>query len=125
MYYGEFNCWEDVSSQFSINETDQDKVVLFAAYDVPNYEGYAMVIYIQNGKFYIVEGSHCSCYGLENEWTPDEMPLEALLRMADSGLGMLNKYNLEFKKSIRFIQELDLKNINPSDIQLVLKLALG
>lgn len=125
MYYGEFRDWDDVVGNFGINETDQDKLVLFAAYDTPSYEGYAMVVYVQNGKFYLADGSHCSCFGLEDQWKPEEMPLKALLKMADEGLGMLNDYNLEFRNSLRIVQELKIEGLAPRDAQTLLKLALA
>lgn len=126
MYYGEFTCLNDIVSNFNItNQKVDDMVVLFAAYNFEYYDGFALVIYVQNGKFYIVEGSHCSCFGLEDQWNPDEMPIEALLHMADKGLGMLNDYKSEFKDSLRIVQELGLVEVDPSDAQLALKLAFG
>ena len=123
MYYGNWTCWEDVANDYEIH--DQDVVVLFAAYDTPDYEGYATVVFVENGKFYYVGGSHCSCYGLEGQWVPEEMPYEALLHMATEGLGMLHDYNDEFTKSLRVVRELGIDKIGAEEAQLALKLALG
>jgi len=126
MYYGNFTCWNDVVDNFGIRDQNiDDVVVLFAAYDYECYDGFATVIYVQNGKFYFVHGSHCSCYGLEDQWDPDEMPLEALLHMADKGLGVLNNYNKEFKDNLRIVHELGLVEVDPFDAQLALKLIFG
>ena len=126
MYYGDFSCWDDLVCQFGLSNRNQDDiVVLFAAYDVPDYDGYATVVYVQNGKFYLVEGAHCSCYGLEDQWDPEEMPLEALLQMANEGLGLLSNYNNQFKDALRIVQELGLVEADPSDAQLALKLTFG
>jgi len=36
-----------------------------------------------HGVWYEVDGSHCSCYGLEGQWEPQETNVEALkLRLA-------------------------------------------
>lgn len=52
--------------------------ILFASYGQANYSGAAWVLFRQNGKLYEVNGSHCSCYGLENQWEPEEVLLEEL-----------------------------------------------
>lgn len=58
--------------------------IVFHDYSYEDYNGSALTIYRKDGKFYHVEGGHCSCYGLEGQWTPEEMPLEALLQFARS-----------------------------------------
>jgi hypothetical protein len=52
--------------------------VLFASYEYEDYSGYALVLYSQNEKLYEVNGSHCSCYGLEGQWEPEETNVSAL-----------------------------------------------
>lgn len=52
--------------------------VLFADYSYGDYEGSARVIYKKYGKLYEVYGSHCSCYGLEGQWEPEETSAESL-----------------------------------------------
>lgn len=52
--------------------------ILFASYNYENYSGEAWVLFEQNGKLYEVNGSHCSCYGLEGQWNPEETTLEEL-----------------------------------------------
>ena len=32
----------------------------------------------KNGQLYEVNGGHCSCYGLEDQWHPEETNLEAI-----------------------------------------------
>jgi hypothetical protein len=54
--------------------------VLFASYGGGSYEGDAVVIFRKGEKLYEVNGSHCSCYGLEGQWKPEETSLEALAR---------------------------------------------
>ncbi len=85
MYLGNFTNREDLMSNFNISDADLEDVrILFAAYENESYEGYAMVIFSKDGKLYEVNGSHCSCYGLEDQWKPEETNLEVL---------KLRKYN--------------------------------
>ncbi len=55
-----------------------DKKILFASYSYRNYTGDAWVLFEQDGKLYEVNGSHCSCYGLEGQFQPEETELKAL-----------------------------------------------
>lgn len=94
MYLGNFTDKEDLMSNFSLSDKDMEGVqIVFAAYENESYEGYALVIFSKDGKLYEVNGSHCSCYGLENQWTPEETSLDAL-RMRKYSYGEL-QYDLE------------------------------
>lgn len=55
-----------------------DDEILFASYGGGSYEGDAFVLYRKDGKLYEVSGSHCSCYGLEGQWGPEETYIAAL-----------------------------------------------
>lgn len=80
IYYDSFSCIDDVKREFCISDEDlQGCEIVYAMYDAPPYEGYAHVIFIKNGQLYEVNGSHCSCYGLEDQWKPEETLLEALI----------------------------------------------
>lgn len=83
MYYGDFDGLECVLREFQIDSVGGE--IVAAGYSQPSYEGYAKVVFLSGGKLWIVEGSHCSCYGLEGQWEPDEMPLEGLRKMANNG----------------------------------------
>lgn len=73
-YFGEFKSVDDVVSNFCIGQGElSDDEVLFAAYESRGYEGYCVVLFRRNCKLYFVEASHCSCYGLEHQWKPDEV----------------------------------------------------
>ncbi len=80
VYYDCFESREEMMQQFCISEEQLEGVdILYASYDMPPYEGYAHVIFRKEGKLYEVNGSHCSCYGLEEQWEPEETTVEALL----------------------------------------------
>jgi len=38
------------------------------------------VLFKRGGKLYDVNGSHCSCFGLEDQWLPEETTVAALYR---------------------------------------------
>ena len=47
--------------------------LLAAAYTYEDYSGSAYVLFERDGKLWCVNGGHCSCYGLEGQWTPEEV----------------------------------------------------
>lgn len=55
-----------------------EEQILFASYGGASYEGDAFVLFERDGKLYEVHGSHCSCYGLEGQWEPEETTWAAL-----------------------------------------------
>ena len=68
--------------------------VLLASYTYEDYSGSAFVLFRRGGKLYEVNGSHCSCYGLEDrsysgewgqtQWEPEETSKEALEKRLDN-----------------------------------------
>ncbi len=42
--------------------------VIYANYDNEGYEGRAFVAFRNGDKYFTVNASHCSCYGLEGQW---------------------------------------------------------
>lgn len=78
LFKGLFDNWEDVLEAFSVATGShvEHVVPLFARYEYEDYSGNATVIYVENGNLYHVEGSHCSCNGLEDQFDPEEIPWE-------------------------------------------------
>ena len=54
--------------------------VLYAQYEYGNYSGEAYVLFERNGSLYEVFAAHCSCYGLEDQWDPEQVTAEFILR---------------------------------------------
>lgn len=80
-YEGGFSDWHDVESSFQTNPLPEPKHI-YAEYDDGGYDGSAFVVYSYDGvKWYCVEGSHCSCYGLEDQWEPTDHSAEEIERM--------------------------------------------
>lgn len=66
----------------------EGKKILFASYGYENYSGDAFVLFEENGELYEVNGGHCSCYGLEGQWTPSLASLEELkYRLTEGTMG--------------------------------------
>lgn len=93
---------EGLKSDFDMQDADLQCVeILFASYSYENYSGDAFVLFRKDGKFYEVNGSHCSCYGLEGQWEPEEADLHELLhRATEGGLGKDDYSGNEFNTEI-------------------------
>ena len=100
MYLGIFSNKDDVIREFNIKGLDENIEILFAHYDYQDYEGYAFVLFEQDGKLYEVNGSHCSCYGLEDQWSPEETSVEAVYHYLDNG-SLGNDYRGVFASELR------------------------
>jgi hypothetical protein len=97
--------WPVVKAEFEIDREEPE--VLFASYTYESYEGDALVIYREDGKLYEVNGGHCSCYGLEGQWEPEETTVEALrARLNAKGrYGIWNAHAIELHEAIKKLEE--------------------
>jgi hypothetical protein len=84
--FGEFENWDEVVEEFDLEpSTAPEPDDYFAAYGTPMYEGSALVLIRKpNGMIDVAEGLHCSCYGLEGQFDPDEMPVAAVAAMIEA-----------------------------------------
>lgn len=74
VFVGDFEKEDDIIYHFKIDKSELNNCeIIIASYDTPGYEGYATVIIknMNDGLYYEVNASHCSCYGLENQWDPE------------------------------------------------------
>lgn len=78
MYEGIFKSWKDVQEEYKTDYPEPDKVY-YASYTNEDYSGDSWVVYRNNGKYYTVDGGHCSCYGLEGQFDPEEYETKELL----------------------------------------------
>ena len=86
-YWGEFDSRESVVEAFE-EEPGDGVEILYAVYDYEGYEGTAFVLFREGGKMYEVNGCHCSCFGLYEQWSPEEVTVADLrfrLNHAESG----------------------------------------
>jgi hypothetical protein len=95
----------------SDKKVDREGVnILFASYGSANYEGSAWVMYEKDGELYEVNGSHCSCYGLEDQWSPEEVLLaEVENRLINGTMGEDEWSGNNFKKELCEFLDVELK----------------
>jgi len=76
--------------------------ILFASYGNDNYEGEAFVLFEKQGKLYEVNARHCSCYGLEGQFEPEETTIEALsFRLVNGSMGANRYADNEFANELK------------------------
>lgn len=116
-YFGEFTDRDSVLKEFSkgkynydtgkYDQVDipgfpEDGQILFADYSSGGYDGHVRVIYQEpDGELKIVDGGHCSCYGLEDQWEPKPTTRAAL--------GMMwrdTDYFVHSEEAVRAFQEM-------------------
>lgn len=97
VYHGQFECKEDIIREFFDDpeytwkhehpyNSELDSIeILFASYTYECYQGDAFVLFLKDNKLFEVNGSHCSCYGLEGQWDPEETTKEALMHRITEG----------------------------------------
>ena len=95
-YYEGWENWDALKRDFGIDLKEPRNI--FAAYDVDGYEGYALVIFNYGRKYKIVEGSHCSCYGLEDQWKPTEHSKDEIMKMLEAKEWMFDRYRDQITK---------------------------
>ena len=96
---------EEMKSDFRVADAPlAGATILFANYEYANYSGAAFVLFERDGKLYEVNGGHCSCYGLERQWDPEETTVEALLHRIEEGyLGGGRHYSSAFADELRAV----------------------
>ncbi len=103
MYLADFDCLQSVLNAYNIEEKDLDGMeILCAFYTIGCYDGRSMVLLKKDDKLFIVDAAHCSCYGLENQWSPVETT-ETLLRKEIEE--KIRYYYEEFKPLIDFCKD--------------------
>ena len=102
VFLEDFKDISDIKRNFELKDKDLKGVkILLAYYAVECYEGDAFVLFEKRGKLYEVNGSHCSCYGLEGQWEPELTSREAIChRMSEGTLGLDYRKNDTFRKKL-------------------------
>jgi hypothetical protein len=79
--------------------------ILLAYYEYVDYSGDAFVFIKRDNKLFEINGSHCSCFGLEGQWEEEETTIEALKYRLKKGLfGIDGDFGNELKKIIKRLQ---------------------
>lgn len=112
IYFGGFDSRKNLEREFDVR-LGKDTKILFAFYDNGGYEGSATVVFSKGEKLYHVYGSHCSCYGLEGQWQPEETTVKHIKHLFITGdyqykLGYDDEPKLAF---FRMLERLERKDI--------------
>ena len=90
------------SFQEEKEKIEKELNILFASYNTGNYYVDAFVLFEKEGKLYEVNASHCSCYGLEEQWEPEEVLLEELEhRLINGTFGLNNWSDNNFREELK------------------------
>lgn len=101
IYEEGFSDWEHVVSEFAPSygrwgegrnkaALGSEPEYIYARYLYESYDGSADVIFYRDGKWFYNGGSHCSCYGLEDQWEPEEVDVVLHLKLIDEGSNRLH-----------------------------------
>lgn len=105
--YDNVKYWHEnkAKAQAALNDPKYAGIeILLASYSYENYSGDAFVLFRKDGRLYEVNGSHCSCYGLEGQWEPEETTVEALRHRLDAGQLGSDEYSSNiFASELRLI----------------------
>lgn len=96
---GTGNRYSDDVSNFIVNaDFPTDREILYASYEHGTYYGWAYVLFQRGKKLFEVSGSHCSCYGLEGQWKPEETSWAAIAMRQPDQYGAPREVITEAKK---------------------------
>lgn len=81
-----FDDLDNICKEFRIERSELDEYeVLFAQYGIDGWEGTSILFLTKEGKLFINDASHCSCYGLEGQFDPSETTKEAMMLQLTRG----------------------------------------
>lgn len=93
---------ETVADWFGIGVDELAKIkFIYGYYSYEDYSGEAFVLFEKGGKLYEVNGSHCSCYGLEGQWQPEETLIAAIEKRLVDAYGFYQGNRDEIRDSLK------------------------
>ncbi|MCX6096816.1 MAG: hypothetical protein NT125_08960, partial [Candidatus Bipolaricaulota bacterium] len=78
-----------------------------------DYWGSAFVLLARDGRLYEVNGSHCSCFGLEGQWALEETVLEELANRVVNGTFGREYSEITFAEELASFLGVQLKEVSP------------
>lgn len=95
----------------------RDKQIILAYESVGKYgcdsSAYTLFRDKTTGKLYENHGSHCSCYGFEGQWEPEEVFPEYLVKQVNDGeLFWTGGYDDNSEANIKAVKDFILENFN-------------
>lgn len=92
----------------------QPDIVILADYSYEGWEGDAWFVYIKDGIVYEGHGSHCSCYGLEGQFEPEEVgTIEQAILIMERRIPKQKRYSLQ-DEYVEYVVN-QLKEINKNE----------
>ena len=91
IYIG-FDDWKDVESQFQAALGPEPEII-YARYDQGGYDGDANIIFKRGDQWVYVRGGHCSCCGLEGQWSEDLFDPAGHLESVKQGRREISMYD--------------------------------
>ena len=85
---GQWTNVDQIFDDYQVTEDDRPYCKIILGYYIyESYQGDSFVLFLdsRDNKLYEVNGSHCSCYGLEDQWKPELVDLESLSHRIDNG----------------------------------------
>lgn len=105
LYLNDFSSKQDVIESYQVSPEEFDGVeIILADYTYMDYSGSSFVLFEKDDKLYEVNGSHCSCFGLEGQWEPEEVLLEELIERVETNKYYHNSNRDELREILRYIQ---------------------
>jgi len=106
IYLGNFIDKIDLEVEFDLPKGHLDDCsIIFAVYSVDGYEGSSFTVFIKDNTLYSVFGTHCSCYGLENQWDPEKVNMVEVV----DNISNFPEYKKEMINAITFINLWEMK----------------
>lgn len=92
---------DELLRNFDITINDlKDCKILIAGYSDVCYNGEAFVLLSKGSKLLEVNGNHCSCYGLEEQWKPEVTSYKVLLHRINKGTFLSRDYCDGFREAV-------------------------
>ena len=86
VFHGEFKDKSDIIKQFELDGFNlEDYEIVFASYIDCCYSGNAYILLYKDRVFYEVNANHCSCYGLEGQFSLEETTAESVRFRINNG----------------------------------------
>jgi len=86
IYQGQFKSAFDLIESFQMSRSElKGFKIIYAYYSYEDYSGNAFLLLEKNNELYEVNGSHCSCYGLEGQFEPEKTSLEYFQHIFEKG----------------------------------------
>lgn len=89
LYLNDFKDKADMIREFNAKTEQFTNIeILFANYIYEDYTGQACVIFKKDDKLFELSASHCSCYGLEDQWEDDnikELSYDEVVKKINAG----------------------------------------